>query len=164
MDATHAHLLTNHIPILGSIFGVILLIIGMLLKNKAVEVTAISTILLASIFTIPVYLTGEEAEHKVEHLQGVSEHELEEHEEHAELSLRLMLVGGRLALMTLASYKVAPKLTKTARISTLIFTGFAFVSLIPLANHGGKIMHSELRDSVPDSQSVIEDHEDDDTH
>ena len=103
MDATHAHLLTNHIPILGSIFGVLLLIIGMVLRNKTAEIIAISTILLASIFTIPVYLSGEEAEDKVESLQGVSEHELEEHEEHAELSLWLMLVSGGLALMTLAS-------------------------------------------------------------
>lgn len=162
MDATHAHLLTNHIPILGSIFGVVLLIIGMLLKNKSVEITAVSTILLASIFTIPVYLSGEEAEHKVEHMQGVSEHELEEHEEHAELSLWLMLVGGGLALMTLASYKVAPKLTKTARISTLIVSSFAFLSLIPLANHGGKIMHSELRHAGPSPEGVIEEHDDDD--
>lgn len=160
MDATHAHLLTNHIPILGSIFGVVLLIIGMLLKNKSVEITAISTILLASIVTIPVYLSGEEAEHKVEHLQGVSEHELEEHEEHAELSLWLMLVGGGLALMTLASYKMAPKLTKTARLSTLIVMGVAFLSLIPLADHGGKIRHSELRNSGASSPGDLEEDHD----
>jgi len=162
MDATHAHLLTNHIPILGSIFGVLLLIIGMVLRNKTAEIIAISTILLASIFTIPVYLSGEEAEDKVESLQGVSEHELEEHEEHADLSLWLMLVGGGLALMTLASYKMAPKLTKTARISTLVVTGVAFLSLIPLANHGGKIMHSELRDTGTSTEGVIEEHDDDD--
>ena len=163
MDATHAHLLTNHIPILGSIFGVLLLIIGMVLKNKTAEIIAISTILLASIFTIPVYLSGEEAEDKVESLQGVSEHELEEHEEHAELSLWLMLVSGGLALMTLASYKMAPKLTKTARISTLVVTGVAFLSLIPLADHGGKIRHSELRDGAAAPQeAVLEDDDDND--
>lgn len=160
MDATHAHLLTNHIPILGSIFGIVLLIVGMLLKNKSVEITAISTILLASIFTIPVYLSGEEAEHKVEHLEGVSEFELEEHEEHAELSLWLMLIGGGFALMTIASYKVASKLTKTARISTLIVTSAAFISLIPLANHGGKITHSELRNAEASSKGVIEKYDD----
>ena len=95
-------------------------------------------------------------------MQGVSEHELEEHEEHAELSLWLMLVGGGLALMTLASYKMAPKLTKTARLSTLIVMGVAFLSLIPLANHGGKIMHSELRDTGTSTEGVIEEHDDDD--
>lgn len=121
------------------------MIIGLSLKNKTLEITAISTILLASIFTIPVYLSGEEAEHKVEELSGISEHELEEHEEHAELSMWLMMVTGGLALICLASYKYAPKLTKTSRIAVLVVASSGFLSLIPLADHGGKIIHSELR-------------------
>lgn len=157
MDATHAHLLLNHIPILGSIFGAILLIIGMVLKNKTLEITGLSTILLAALFTIPVYLSGEEAEHVVEHLQGVSEHQLEEHEEHAELSLWLMMASGVFSLMTIASYKMAPQRVKLSRIITLVITLFSFATLIPLANHGGKIMHQELRG---DANLETEHHED----
>ena len=147
MDATHIHLLLNHIPILGSLFGVILLIIGLIIKNRTLEITAIATILLASVVTIPVYLSGEEAEHKVEEYSGVSEHELEEHEEHAELSLWLMVASGVMALLALVAYQYAPHIVSKARIATLLITILAFIILIPLANHGGKIMHQELRDA-----------------
>ncbi|MEQ9188747.1 MAG: hypothetical protein RLP15_13515 [Cryomorphaceae bacterium] len=146
MDATYIHLLTNHIPILGSLFGFVLLLIGMLLKNRTVEIVALSTILLSALFTLPAYFSGEEAEHVVEKIAGISEFHLEEHEEHAELTLWLMIISGLLALMSLVSFRFATHLTRIARGSTLVITGFAFITMLPLANHGGKIMHSELRD------------------
>lgn len=156
MDATYIHLLTNHIPILGSLFGAVLLAIGMLLKNRTVEIVALSTILLSAVFTLPAYFSGEEAEHVVEKIVGISEHHLEEHEEHAELTLWLMIVSGLLALMSLVSFRYAAHLTRIARASTLVITGFAFITMLPLANHGGKIIHSELR-----AGESIEAHEED---
>jgi hypothetical protein len=147
MDATHIHLLLNHIPILGSLFGVLLLVIALIIKNKSVQVTALTTLVVVSLFSIPTYLSGDEAEHSVEHLSGVSEHELEEHEEHAELSLWLLLATGVVALASLASYKYAPHFTKWLQLLTVAVGVVGFLNLIPLALHGGKIMHSELRSS-----------------
>lgn len=164
MDATHAHLLLNHIPILGSLFGTILLIIGLLIKNRTLEITGLATILLVAVFTIPVYLSGEEAEHTVEHLAGISEFQLEEHEEHAELSLWLMMVSGVLALLGLVAYRYATHLVRMTRLSTLILTLITFITLIPLANHGGKIVHQELRAENGSAESAThengEEHED----
>jgi hypothetical protein len=68
MDATHVHLLTNHIPILGSFFTFALLMVGMLIKNRTVEIVALSTLLVVTLGTVPAYLSGEEAEHAVEHM------------------------------------------------------------------------------------------------
>lgn len=152
MDATHAHLLVNHIPILGSVFGALLLLIGMLLKNKTLEITGLSTILLAALFTMPAYFSGEEAEHIVEHFEGFSEHQLEEHEEHAELSLWMMIVSGLLSLMSILAYQFAPQRVKITRLLALVVTLFAFITMIPLANHGGKIMHQELRGTKPGTE------------
>lgn len=157
MEATHIHLLLNHIPILGSIFGVLLLIVGMVIKNQSVEITGTATLLLACAMTLPVYFSGEEAEHAVESMAVVSEFELEEHEEHAELSLWLMMVSGVSALFSLIAYARAPHLVSKTRIATAILGGLGFITLIPLANHGGKIMHQELREGdVNDAQPTDE--------
>lgn len=158
MDATHMHLLTNHIPILGSAFGFVLLLIGMLLKNKTVEMTALTTIVALALFTLPAYFSGENAEDTVEQYAAADKHELEEHEEHAETTLWLMMATGLMALLTIASYYKAQRNVKWFRIATLVICGFAFLSTIPLALHGGKIMHQELRgEAMP-----ISDHDDDD--
>ncbi|NQV53931.1 MAG: hypothetical protein HQ500_12150 [Flavobacteriales bacterium] len=162
MDATHLHLLTNHIPILGSLFGFLLLLTGMLMKNRTVEIVALATILLSAVFTLPTYFSGEEAEHVIEKIQGISEFQLEEHEEHAELSLWMMMVSGILALMALVSYFYAKHLTRITRIATLIVTAIAFATLVPLALHGGKIVHSELRSGDAPSVEAQADHEDHD--
>jgi hypothetical protein len=169
MEATHVHLLLNHIPILGSVFGVLLLIVGMIIKNQSVEITGTATLLLACAMTLPVYFSGEEAEHTVESMAVVSEYELEEHEEHAELSLWIMMVAGVSALFSLIAYARAPHLISKTRIATAIIGGLGFITLIPLANHGGKIIHQELRDGDASSadgskQEVIDkesDHDDD---
>ena len=149
MDATHVHLLTNHIPILGSFFTFALLMVGMLIKNRTVEIVALSTLLVVTLGTVPAYLSGEEAEHAVEHMQGIPEYELEEHEEHAETTLWLMIAAGLLGSMALVSYKYSPDYTKWARLATVVVLFFAFLSMIPLALHGGKIVHSELRGDAP---------------
>ncbi|HAW21450.1 hypothetical protein N8004_01125 [Salibacteraceae bacterium] len=166
MDATHIHLLTNHIPILGSIFGIFLLIIGLALKNRTIEMTALATLIAVTIFTFPAYLSGDEAEHAVEHLAGASEWELEEHEEHAELSLWLMIITGIFSLAAILSYRFMESFTKWLRIGTVFIGLFAFVSMIPLALHGGKIMHSELRGDTQeeDDHESHEDHEEREEH
>ncbi|MEX2595371.1 MAG: hypothetical protein WEC59_00465 [Salibacteraceae bacterium] len=152
MDATQVHLLTNHIPILGSIFGFVLLIAGMIMKNSTLEKTGLVTIVFVALMTIPVFLSGEEAEHAVENLQGVSEHELEEHEEHAELSLWIMMASGVLSLISLITYYYAVHLRKMTRIAAAVVTFMGFITLIPLADHGGKIMHQELRENTSQQQ------------
>lgn len=164
MDYPHLHLLLNHIPILGTVFGVVLLGIGLVIKNRSVEVTALVTLAIVALLTIPAYTTGEEAEHVVEHIQGISEHELEEHEEHAELSLWLMLGAGVLAILTLISYRGMQHLRKIFTILTLVGSSLAFLSLIPLALHGGKIVHSELRGDAPAGEDHHEEHEAEHAH
>lgn len=146
MNAVHAHLLLNHVPILGSLFGVLLLMIGMGMKNKTLEITGLSTMLLAALFTIPAFFSGEEAEHMIESMSGFSDFHLEEHEEHAELSLWMMIASGLLSLISLVAYRFAPNRLKIVRLIALVLGLVAFLTMIPLANHGGKIMHQELRD------------------
>lgn len=160
MEPTHLHLLTNHIPILGSLFAFILLIIGMVLKNRTVEVVSLSTLVVVVLFTIPAYLSGEEAEHIVEHMSMVNEHELEEHEEHAETTLWLMVLAGISALATLLSYNYFKGMTRWVRLTTVVICGVSFLSMIPLSLHGGKIMHTELRGDA--QVNVSEDDHDDD--
>ena len=90
MDATHIHLILTHFPIIGTIIGIGILTYGQFSKNDSIKKVALSTFIIMSLLTIPVFLTGEEAEESVEHLAGVSENIIEEHEELAEKAIWLM--------------------------------------------------------------------------
>jgi len=73
MNATQIHLALNHIPVLLSITGGLILLFGLIKKNTPVMRTALILLVAAALFTLPVYLTGEGTEEAVEKLPGVSE-------------------------------------------------------------------------------------------
>ena len=85
MNATHFHLILNHIPVLGTAFGLGLLIFGLLRTSDEIKKAALGIFVIVAIATIPVYFTGEPAEEGVESLPGVSKAFMERHEEAAGL-------------------------------------------------------------------------------
>ena len=146
MDATHIHLMLTHFPIIGIIIGIGILIYGQSSKNDSIKKVALSTFIIMSLLTIPVFLTGEEAEESVEHLAGVSENIIEEHEELAEKAIWLM---GLLGVFSLASFYAIVKelsFSKTVILITLLISLATFGLFAKVGNLGGQIRHSEIRD------------------
>jgi uncharacterized membrane protein len=100
MNQAHLHLLLNHLPILGTLFGLLILAGGFLLKNDTVKRTALGIFVLSAILAIPAYLTGEGAEEVVEGLPGVTENLIEAHEDMANIFLWMVGALGLIALAT----------------------------------------------------------------
>ena len=148
MDSTHLHFLLNHFPILGTLFGFCLLAYGLLRKNISLENAGLVTLVIITVLTIPVFLTGEGAEETVEHLQGVSEYYIEQHEEAAELALWLMITTGALALIALVISLIRKSRGILLKIIVLLFAAGTLGVMVLVGSYGGKIRHSELRDKV----------------
>jgi len=145
MNQAHLHLLLNHLPILGTLFGILILTGGFLLKNNTVKRTALGIFVLSALCAIPAYLTGEGAEEVVENLPGVSENLMEAHEELANIFLWMVGALGLFSLVTFyadfKSKKIAPTLYMlafVAAIGTMIFAQRVGTS-------GGEIRHTEIR-------------------
>ena len=68
MDQAHLHLILNHFPILGPLFGTVLLLIGTLKNNKVIQKAGLMSIAVIALITIPAYFTGEAAEHATDTL------------------------------------------------------------------------------------------------
>jgi len=62
MDLVHLHLMLNHAPVLGVIFGFLVLLAGTVSRSKAIAGVGLGLLIVAGILAIPVYLTGEPAE------------------------------------------------------------------------------------------------------
>ncbi len=83
----YLHLLSNHFPILGSLFGILLLVIALLKSNLKTTLSAYIILLISGIGGIVAYFTGEPAEESIEHVKGISHKLIHVHEEMAENSL-----------------------------------------------------------------------------
>ena len=153
MNWAHVHLIINHIPVIGIGLLILLFIVAMVRKNKGLITVALAFIILISLATIPVYLTGEPAEEVVEDMPGISEELIEEHEEQAEIAFILVEVAGGLALITLIARRYSDKLGQRLGILTLLVLIVSGGLLGWTANLGGKIHHEEIR-SGKDSQNL----------
>ena len=145
MNQAHLHLLLNHLPILGTLFGILILAGGFLLKNNTVKRTALGIFVLSALCAIPAYLTGEGAEEVVESLPGVSENLMEAHEELANIFLWMV---GALGLFSLATFYADFK-SKTIASTLYILTFVAAIGTMVFAQRvgtsGGEIRHTEIR-------------------
>lgn len=144
MNATYFHLIFTHFPIVGIIIGTGILAYGHFAKSNAVKKVALITIILMALLTIPVYLSGEEAEDTVENMVGISESLIEDHEELAEMAIWFMGVLGLIALFNFYAMIKDLSIVKSITIITIIISLVNIGVFVQVGNLGGKIHHSEI--------------------
>jgi uncharacterized membrane protein len=145
MNDAHLHLLVNHFPIIGTLFGLGILISGMLLKNNSVKNTAYILFIVAAVFSAFSMGTGEGAEELVEDLPSIGKQIIHEHEEIAEKFAIIMYATGLFGLLSLYTSIKNHKLAKTISYVTLALAIFAAVFAKSVGTTGGEIHHTEIR-------------------
>jgi ABC-type Mn2+/Zn2+ transport system permease subunit len=144
MNGAYIHLLTNHLPIIGSIFAFCLLIAGMFWKSDHLKHAALVTVIISALFSIGSYITGEDAEHVVEDIIGINHEALEEHEEAAEISMWALIITGAISLGTLAGFYQQKKYSGPLVWLCLAFLFVSVLLTIHTGKEGGMIRHTEL--------------------
>ena len=145
----HVHLIINHFPVVGAVGGVLLF--GYAWARKSVELQRVSlgAFVLIALVTIPVFLSGEQAEDVVKRLSGVTETSIGRHEELAELSLVLLEALGALALTGLIWLKRKGTIPSFVLILVLVVSIITAIVVGFAANLGGQIRHTEIRAASP---------------
>ncbi len=147
MNDTHLHLLINHFPIVGTIFGLGILIFGIIQKNKSVQNTAYIIFLICMILGKFSMFTGEKAEEIVENL-GISHELIHEHEKQAETYMKMAYALGLISIISLlANVKNHPK-SKLFSILTLTLAAVTIFLSKSVGTSGGEIRHTEINQSI----------------
>lgn len=147
MNGHYLHLLSNHFPIIGFIIGFLVLTTALLIHSKPAKMVALGIIVFSTIVTIPAYVSGEEAEHRVENLAGTSESIIEEHEEAAELAFILIEITGAIAFISFLLNQSSHKLSLWSNRITWASALVSIVLLVNVGKTGGQIRRPELRDA-----------------
>ena len=145
MNDAHLHLLVNHFPIIGTIFGLGILVSGIVLKNNTVKNTAFVLLIVSAVFGFAAMSTGEGAEELVEEMPTVGHDIIHEHEELAERFILVLYVTGAFALLSLiANLKKHSKANLFTWI-TLLLTIVTTVLVKEVGTSGGEVRHTEIR-------------------
>lgn len=145
MNDAHLHLVVNHFPIIGTIFGIGILIAGLVLKNNVLKNTAYILFIVAAIFAALSVNTGEGAEELVEDMPNIGKKIIHEHEELAEKLALLLYSTGIFSLLSIYASSKNHKLTKIASYITLVLALGAAVLGASVGTSGGEIRHTEIR-------------------
>ena len=155
-QAEYIHVVLNHLPIIGLLPGLIVLIIAILQKSRATAIAAYTVIFVMSLSVFPVMEFGEKAEDQVESLMDkTSRHWLHEHTARADRAAWIYYVAAGFALGGIIAPRVLPKSAQFFLWATLLIGITALLAGVWIASAGGKIMHREFRYSIaPDSGSA----------
>ena len=160
MNPAHLHLILNHIPVLGTAFGLGLLVFALWRKSKGLKKAALGVFVLAALLTVPACLTGEPAEGVVKTLPGISKPAIEQHEQAAAIAFTGVALLGAAALAALflsRRDRILPRWFASTMVAASLMVA---ILMAWTANLGGMVRHTELRpNSTPPAVSSETNHE-----
>jgi uncharacterized membrane protein len=147
-NPAHLHLMLNHLPVIGTAFGLGLVGWALLRRSEELKKISLGIFIIVALLAIPAYLTGEPAEELVENLPGVSKTSIEQHEEAAQVAFAGVLIVGVAALGGLLFFRRDKAIPNWLAIIVLVLSLIVFVLMARTANLGGLIRHTEIRPEV----------------
>lgn len=148
MNDAHLHMVVNHFPIIGTIFGLMILVMGLVLKNNSVKNTAYILFIICALFSFTAMYTGEGAEEIVEDMPTIGHQIIHEHEELAEKFAIIMYVLGFFSLVSLLANIKNHKFSKILSFITLTLAILGTILSKSVGTSGGEIRHTEIREST----------------
>lgn len=137
----YLHLLSNHLPILGTLFGVLLLAIAFFKPQLQTTISAYILLVISGIGGMVAYFSGDDAEEHVEYIGGISHKVIHLHEEMAENTLFFIFLLTAIAIVGLWAERAQWPSSKKIALGALVIGIIAFVLFAFTGYLGGHIRH-----------------------
>lgn len=149
MNDAYLHLVINHLPVFSMLFGLLILIWGLIKSNTAIKKLAMVLFIVGAVGSYAAVETGEGAEDILEDFAPSISHDLiHDHEEAAEIAMWFSYVTGGLALLGIITTGKNLRYEKVLTGVLLIAALAAVGMLMYTAYEGGKIRHPEAHESA----------------
>lgn len=143
-SSAHLHLLVNHFPVIGYFIILVFLVYGIIIKQEKVKQFSMFMIVVLSLITILVFVSGNNAEGMVKGAEGVIEENIEVHQYAAVRSFIAMEILGGISLLMILYYRFKKPVPLSVTLIYLFLNLFVLWMMIYTSNQGGKIFHSEF--------------------
>jgi hypothetical protein len=147
LNFAHLHLLLNHFPIIGTMFGLGLFLVSFAGKNNHdLRRASLIIFVVVGFMAIPAFLTGFGAQAMMMGRAGISDALIQRHEGAAMFSLCFVEITGVLAILGLWQSRFShPR--HLSMLATLFFALVTMGLVIRTGNTGGEISHAEIHAS-----------------
>ena len=152
-SGAHLHLLVNHAPVFGTLFGLALVAASFLFAPDVLRRTALVVLVASGIAAVAADLTGDPAEDAIRGFPGVQRSVIHEHEEMADKAYILSVALGVLSIGALVRWRRVP-VPRGVAVGALLASAFVGGAMTYTALLGGRIRHTEVRPGATAADAV----------
>jgi hypothetical protein len=160
MNLVHVHLWLNHLPILGTLIALGLLIMAMMFDNDDLKQGSLGALAFIALLAIPAYMSGNAAQDVLKNSPDLPMDLVQAHQGSALMAFLFMELTGAAALFGLWRFSRSQKNPWMERPAKLNLAVVLLLSLLTAGlmavagNTGGEIRHAEIA-SGPGPTSAI---------
>jgi len=148
MNLAHIHIVLNHVPSLGSVLGLAMLVWATYTKNESLKKFSFGLLAVVALATLPTYLSGNAARQVIAKEPNALLGVVEVHQNGAMLTLVAMTFAGAFAWFGLWEIRRFSHPGSLTTWGTLLTSAAASALILYTANIGGKIRHIEIREAA----------------
>lgn len=151
------HIQINHFPIILTIVGSAVLLLALIVRQRALWLYAVATLTLAALSVGPVYYTGDQAGDAVQNTWYVVDEVVDTHSDAALWALIWILLTGAASAYTW--WRMVRREPTTLpptwlRVAVAVLAAFGLSTVIRTAYLGGQIVHDSPRLATPPAGDV----------
>jgi uncharacterized membrane protein len=140
----HLHLLLNHVPTVGTVIAVGLLLLSIIRKNEGMRRVSFELFCVIALVTLPAYLSGVGTEGVLRLRGDVSEFIMARHHDAALLGSILMVLTGGASWLALWQTRRLDRPRRATIASVLLLSALTVALMARAATLGGEIRHPEI--------------------
>jgi len=144
VNLAHLHLIMNHVPTIGSVAALGVLLLGYLRRNDHLKHVGLETLFIVALLTLPVYVSGVAGYQEIKERPGVSVNAIKIHQDVALFGFGWMMIAGFVAWSALWTWRRHGQPGRGLVPAATLLLVMALVVMGRAANLGGEIRHPEI--------------------
>jgi len=148
VNLTHLHLLLNHVPTVGAVVALGLLLLAFVRRNEHLKYAGLEVLVVIAIVTLPVYITGVAARGELQDRPELSDYAMRVHQDAALAGFAVTEVAGFVAWLALWQSRRRGRAARGVVAAAMLLSVVALVVMARAATLGGEIRHPEIRSDL----------------
>jgi hypothetical protein len=145
VNLAHLHLLMNHVPTVGSVAALGLLLLAFVRRNEHLKHVGLELLFVIAVLTLPVYVSGVAAHFELRKVPEISNDAMLVHQDAALIGFAVMELAGFVAWVALWQWRRRGRPGQGLVPGAMVLLALALVVMARAATLGGEIRHPEIR-------------------
>src|SRR5262245_59667700 len=145
MNLAHLHLVMNHVPTVGAVAALGLLLLAFVRRNEHLKHAGLEVLFIIAVLTLPVYVTGVAAHQEMRNRTDISLEAVRIHQDAALIGFSVMEFAGFVAWVALWQLRRLGRAARGVVPAETLLLVVALAIMGRAANLGGDIRHPGIR-------------------